>query len=280
MPITIFDTIHCAGIHRDAGEVREFFQNGAVTNGGWTDVVDLRDFYASGLGQVARRIIRRRIRQIWPDVTGLRVLGIGYATPYLRPFRAEAERVIAVMPASQGVQFWPADEPNLVALSDETELPLPDRSVDRLLVVHALESAEQLRGMMREAWRVLTDGGRLLVVVPNRRGIWARLERTPFGSGRPYGPSQLSGLLRDCMFTPLQSHNALYVPPTQWRMVLKSAPLWEKVGPRLFPPLGGVLLMEASKQIYAGTPMRLKPARSRGYVTMPQGLRGIATRRE
>ncbi len=243
-------------------------------------MVDLRDFYASSLGQVARRSLRRRIRMVWPDVTGLRVLGLGFATPYLRPFRGEAERVVAIMPASQGVLCWPSEEPNLVALSDETELPLADRTIDRLLVVHALESAEQVRGMMREAWRVLSDGGRLLVVVPNRRGIWARLERTPFGSGRPYGPSQLSRLMRDCMFTPLQSHTGLYVPPVRSRMILKSAPVWEKVGPRLFPPLGGVLLMEAAKQIYAGTPMRLKPVRNRGYVALTQGLRGIATRRE
>lgn len=261
--------------------LREFFHSGSpATVGGWTDVIDLRDFYASSLGQMARRIIRRRIRLIWPDVTGMRVLGLGFATPYLRPFRDEAERVLAVMPASQGVLAWPREEPNLVTLADETELPLPDRAVDRLLIVHALESAEQVRGMMREAWRVLSDGGRLLVVVPNRRGIWARLERTPFGSGRPYGPNQLSGLLRDCMFTPLQSHTALYVPPTRWRMVLKSAPVWEQVGSRLFQPLAGVLIMEAAKQIYAGTPMRLKPARYRRYVALPQGFRGMAARRD
>lgn len=248
--------------------------------GNWTDVVDLRDFYDSSLGQVARRIIRRRIRLIWPDVTGMRVLGLGFATPYLRPFVDEAERVIAVMPASQGVLAWPRDEPNLVTLADEMELPLPDRSIDRLLIIHAIESAEQIRPMMREAWRVLSDGGRLLVVVPNRRGIWARLERTPFGSGLPYAPSQLSRLLRDCMFTPLQSQTALYVPPARSRMLLKSAPVWERIGSRLFLPLAGVLIMEAAKQIYAGTPVRLKPAKNRGYVALPQGFRGMVTRRD
>lgn len=253
-----------------------FHYAGAPGAASWTDVVDLRDFYASSLGQVAQRVVRRRIRLIWPDVRGMRVLGLGFATPYLRPFDGEAERVLALMPASQGVLAWPRDEPNRVALGDESELPLPDRSIDRLLIVHALESAEQVRPMMREAWRVLSDGGRLLVVAPNRRGIWARLERTPFGNGRPYTHNQLARLLRDCMFTPLRSEAALYVPPVRSRMVLRSAPAWERAGSWLFPPLAGVLLAEAAKQIYAGTPLRTRN-RARAYV---QGLRGMATRRQ
>ncbi|MBM3571429.1 MAG: methyltransferase type 11, partial [Alphaproteobacteria bacterium] len=77
-----------------------------------TDVVDLRDFYASSLGQLARRMIRRRMRELWPDVTGLTLLGLGYATPYLRALHGQAERVVALMPASQGVLTWPPEGPN------------------------------------------------------------------------------------------------------------------------------------------------------------------------
>ena len=102
----------------------------------WTDVVDLNDFYVSSLGQTARRMIRRGIRTLWPNVQGNVVVGMGYATPFLRPFRDEAERVFAVMPAGQGIMHWPSGESGLVALADEAELPLPDLSVDRLLLVH------------------------------------------------------------------------------------------------------------------------------------------------
>ena len=41
----------------------------------FVDVVDLRDFYVTRLGQVARRQVRARIRRVWPDVAGMRVLG-------------------------------------------------------------------------------------------------------------------------------------------------------------------------------------------------------------
>jgi hypothetical protein len=117
----------------------------------WNDVVDLRDFYETQRGQVARRMIRRGIRSIWPDLHGQGLLGLGYATPYLRQFMPEAERTLGFMPASQGVLHWPADSAGRVALVDETELPLPDCSVDRVLLVHAVESSEYLRGMMRPA---------------------------------------------------------------------------------------------------------------------------------
>ncbi|MDA0305270.1 MAG: methyltransferase domain-containing protein [Proteobacteria bacterium] len=217
----------------------------------WTDVVDLRDFYASVLGQVARRMIRRRMRILWPDVTGQSVLGIGYATPYLNSFRSNAERVLAVMPAGQGVLRWPPDEPGLTALVDECELPFPDLSIDRVLLVHALECSEQARPLMREVWRILSASGRLLVVVPNRSGVWARFEHTPFGHGLPHTPGQLSRLLRDNLFTPIESHRALFVPPIHSRMLLGSAPAWEKIGERAFKTFSGVVMTEAVKQIYA-----------------------------
>jgi SAM-dependent methyltransferase len=217
----------------------------------WHDVVDLRDFYETQLGAMARRMIRRGVRSMWPDVKGQRVLGLGYATPYLRQFLSEAERTLAFMPASKGVLHWPSEGRGLTALIDEAELPLPDLSVDRVLLVHGLESSEYQRDMLREAWRVLTGQGRLLIVAPNRGGIWARLERTPLGWGQPYSAAQLSRLLRDNMFTPTRSRRALYIPPLRTRALLRSAPAWERIGSRWFPTFGGVVLVEAGKQLYA-----------------------------
>jgi SAM-dependent methyltransferase len=227
-----------------------------------SDVVDLRDFYASRLGQVSRHLIRRRIRALWPDVSGQTVLGLGYATPYLRQFRDEAARVIAVMPAGQGVLRWPPEGPNLAALADETELPIPDFSVDRVLMVHGLECVDHLNDMLREVWRVMNSSGRLLVVVPNRRGIWARTDRTPFGQGHPYSPPQLSRLLRAHLFTPMETSGALFMPPVKAGMALGAAPAWERVGSRWFPTFAGVILCEASKQIYAAPAVRKRHRRA------------------
>jgi len=227
----------------------------------WQDVVDLRQFYDTSLGQVARRMIRRRLRALWPDVHGQSVLGLGYATPYLRPFQDEAQRVVALMPARMGVVHWPTEGPNRTAIAEEAELPLEDLSMDRVLLVHCLECTEQLRAHLREVWRVLADGGRLMVVVPNRRSIWARADHTPFGHGFPYSQGQIQKVLREAMFAPLQTSRALYMPPLKRRFLLTSAPAWEELGGRWLQPLAGVTLVEASKQVYAGVVERRRIGR-------------------
>jgi SAM-dependent methyltransferase len=237
-----------------------------------SDVVDLRDFYRSALGQVARRMMRRAIQRVWPDLRGMRLLGLGYATPFLSALAPETERTIAVMPASLGVLRWPPQGANVVALAEEGELPFADYSIDRVLLVHVLETSEEVRAMLKEVWRVLAGGGRLLIVAPNRRGIWARLDRTPFGSGRPYTQSQLSQLLRDEQFTPVGSDAALFVPPSTGRMVRRSAAAWERIGRRWFPTFAGVLLVEASKQIYAKPAAARAPRRRLVYAPAPHGL--------
>jgi SAM-dependent methyltransferase len=253
----------------------------------WNDIVELRDFYERSLGQVAQRLIRQRLRGLWPNVAGQNVLGLGYATPFLRPFIDEAERVIAIMPAAQGVLRWPGPHRadggrNRVALADETAQPLPDRSMDRVQVVHALECTEQMRPMLREIWRVLADGGRLIVIAPNRTGLWAQFERSPFATGHTYSAGQLSRLLRNTMFTPMQEARALYVPPVHSRMVLRAAPAIERLGQRWLPRLAGVVVVEAAKQLYAATgviPAEPIPARAKLRVVGPSAARDAAPSR-
>ncbi len=225
------------------------------------DVVDLRNFYAQRLGVVARRFIGRGIRARWKDTRAMRVLGVGYATPYLGLFREEAERCLALMPAPQGVVRWPSTRPALAALVEEDELPLTDAAVDRILLVHALEMSADPMELLRESWRVLAAGGRLLVVVPNRRGVWARMDTTPFGHGRPYSRSQIMQLLRETWFTPTGWDEALYVPPIQRGWFLRSAPAWERAGAMVASPFAGVHIVEATKQVYRAIPARREKRR-------------------
>jgi SAM-dependent methyltransferase len=225
------------------------------------DVVDLRNFYAHPLGTVARRFVGRGVRARWKDTRGQRVLGIGYATPYLGLFREEAERCLAFMPAAQGVVKWPSARASLTALVEEHDLPLPDAEVGRVLLVHALEMSHDPVGMLREVWRVLGAGGRLLAVIPNRRGVWARIDTTPFGQGRPYSRSQITALLREAWFTPTGWGEALYVPPIQRRWFLRSAVAWERAGAFLWAPFAGVHIVEATKEVYRAIPARREKRR-------------------
>jgi len=218
----------------------------------WTDVLDLNEFYSTTLGQMTVRLLRVRLREVWPNVRGETVMGLGYASPFLRPFIDEAERTFALMPAQQGVTRWPREGRNRTALVDENDLPLPDRSVDRVLLVHAIECTEQVCPMLREIWRVMADGGRLIVVAPTRAGLWSQIDRSPFYQGHPYSAGQVAALLRSNMFAPMRQSRALYMPPTHSRLALRMAPTLERFGQRWLGRFAGVSVVEAGKQLYAG----------------------------
>src|SRR6201989_1851235 len=225
------------------------------------DVIDLRDFYSQRLGIVARRLINRGIKERWPGAEGQRVLGIGYPTPYLGLFRENAERCIAFMPAAQGVLKWPTARPALATLVDEYSMPLADAAVDRILLVHALEISDNPEGLLREVWRVLSPSGRMMAIIPNRRGVWTRTDNTPFGHGRPYSRSQITQLLRQTWFTPTAWGEALFVSPVATGWFLRSALAWERDGAAVSLPVAGVHIVEATKQVYRAIPAKRERVR-------------------
>lgn len=216
----------------------------------FADIIDLRDFYQSPLGLKARRILRAHIGDIWPNIKGEKVLVIGYGVPLLRPLSQQAAALYAFMPAPQGVAYWPREGANIASLVEMDNLPLPDDSIDRVILLHALEGLAEPEPLLREIWRVMKSGGRLLTIVPNRRGLWAHNDSTPFGSGQPYSAPQIKKSLHDQGFLIERSRYALYVFPSASRLALSLAHKFEKYGASLFPGCGGVLLLEASKQLY------------------------------
>lgn len=214
-----------------------------------SDVVELRNFYARPLGGVVRRLLAHRVRARWRRVHGLTVMGLGFAAPYLGSFRGEAEVLGALMPAEQGALVWPSTGDVHTVLTEEDALPLADASVDRLLAVHWLETCQRERPLLREMWRVLAPEGRLLLIVPNRRGVWARIDATPFGHGRPYSRGQIERLLAEALFTPIDWSVALLMPPIDRPVLLRSAMAIERLGSRLWPAFSGLILVEARKEM-------------------------------
>lgn len=217
------------------------------------EVQQLSEFYDSPLGQIARRMILRQMRTIWPDVSNTRILGYGFAVPYLKSFLGEAERVVALMPAQQGAITWPETR-SLTALSEEDALPFPESFFDRVVIVHGLEMADAMRPFLRQIWRVLSSSGRVLLVVPNRASLWAQVERSPFAQGRPFNRAQLDELLRECLFAPERWDTALTLPPLRSRSLLRTGVGWERFGRKVWPRLAGVHVVEATKSLYALTP--------------------------
>ncbi len=232
--------------------------------------MELAEFYDSRLGQMARRLILRRITEAWPNVRGQRLLGYGYPMPYLGGFVGKAERVVA---ASPQMQEQPRDFPSgLMTVAPDDALPFPDAMFDRILVVHGLERAEALRPLLRQLWRVLAPEGKLLLVAPNRASLWAQVDWSPFGQGRPFSRRELEALLQSGMFEVTGWDHALFPPPFNAKPLIGTGAGWERFGRRVFPGLGGVHVVEATKSLYApvgptplprgAQPARLTPASS------------------
>jgi SAM-dependent methyltransferase len=241
------------------------------------DAQNLRDFYRTPLGRLVRRQLAPAIRQRWKRVNGMTVAGAGFASPFLGTFRAEAERLACLMPARQGALVWPQSGHCHSVLVGDIQWPLPDNSIDRLLAVHCLEQAERVGPLLREMWRVLKPDGRLLIVVPNRRGVWSRIDRTPFGHGLPFSRGQLETQLIDALLTPDEWGEALYFPPFKRRVLLRMVPALERFGAGMSIGVAGVILVGARKEVMApvgggmkvAQPSILKPVGTRG----PAGMR-------
>ncbi len=253
-----------------------------------TDILDFHEFYRTALGAATREFIGGRLAEAWGDGERLAIAGFGYANPYLELYPQAARRLV-LSPGAQGVIRWPADGRNAASLVAEYYWPLPDASIDRLLIVHGLEESPDPQRLLREAWRVLANDGRLIIVASHRRGLWSMIDSTPFAAGRPYLKRQLNALLEGAMFRAERWSAALYFPPLRTRFLLRAARAWERAGARVWPGLSGVLMVDAAKNMMAPVgvirsargrvakpalaapqPARLNPAGRSGYTRGPQ----------
>jgi SAM-dependent methyltransferase len=237
------------------------------------DVNALQKFYDGPLGAVALKMALARLTALWPEGGGRDFLGLGYAGPYLEPYRASARRTVMLAPAAQGAERWPADGRALVCLGEDQRLPFMDAVFDRVILVHALEEAPAPRQMLREVWRVTAPEGRLVIITANRAGVWALADATPFGHGQPFSRAQLGALLRDNLFEPTATARALYAWPWSFGPALALANGLERAGETLWPALGGLLMMEAVKRL------SIEPAAPRRQIVLARGRAAAGLRR-
>lgn len=215
------------------------------------DIDSMRSFYASRLGQAAVTMISPHIESLSDGADNKRVLGLGYAIPYMPSLHRPDGHQFAAMPAPQGAEIWPHNKNNAAVLVDDLNLPFPDETFDQIIMAHAIEESTNPNQLLRSCWRVLRPEGQLVMIVTCRQGFWARAEHTPFGHGQPYSRRQAARLLEDNLFEPTNYARVLYMPPYRWAVGL--APSWERAGRFAWERFSGILLLQAKKRLYAPT---------------------------
>lgn len=218
-------------------------------NSMWHDILKLRDFYHGNVGRTVRRALRPLV-EAWLPTEGY-VLGIGYTQPYMKP-QIDNPHASILMPARMGVVHWPQGHENRTLMAWENRLPYADGTFDTIFIAHALEYSGNPQALLQEVWRVLKPHGRAVVMVPNRRSPWCRIELplSPFVRGHPYSSRELHKLLRLSHFKINQAVYGLYVPPTTRGWLLRAHRTFDKMGQRWWPLLGGIILVEAQKDMY------------------------------
>ncbi|WP_075261555.1 class I SAM-dependent methyltransferase [Candidatus Odyssella acanthamoebae] len=240
------------------------------------DISDLLKFYASSLGMEVQNRLTNSITELWPSVKCDTFICHGFPFPFLNDMVLKVERMAVFMSPHIGVMNWPLKGKNITALAEEGDLPLGDDSVDRLLLLHSLEFCQNPRSFLREIWRVLAPEGRAIVMVPNRRSLWSRLDHTPFGHGNPYSMGQLSYLLKENQFEICQKVRSLYILPSEFWHNTVAASIAESLNKTFAEKLSGVVAIEVKKRVYSGT---LPKERKRLLIT-PSPIRAKLSSRD
>jgi SAM-dependent methyltransferase len=242
---------------------------------------DYEDFYLTRTGRMLRDIVRHEIRKTWPNVKGSRMLGYGYAYPYLDLFYPESEICFGVSRPEMGALHWPDKKQNGSGIAASTALPFETAFFDNLILTHALEHAGSVRSLLQEAWRVLRGNGRMILVIPNRSGLWSRAAWSPFGVGTPYSRGQIVDFLTEESFDIESVRPALFTLPSQRQFTHKMAPTLEKIGPYIMPGLAGVYIIECTKKLYARSSVEssAKAANNGRWIYVPKPMSSVKKER-
>lgn len=232
--------------------------------------------WATEFGRQVLLLERRLLAHITRSLHGDHVLWLGEDSASLGALRRCMVRQVSYM---QFTGQSPAGEaPNLVGQGSEAqaelprfigladELPLQSRSVDGIVLHHALERMQDPRPVLREAQRVLAPGGRMIIVGFNPmswyglRRLYAKVRDDALSDHRLINPMRLFDWLALLGLelerlpqyvdygAPVARVSRAQIQPRLGRSARAAAvEAWTL-------PFGGVVLISAVKQAVAGKP--------------------------
>jgi SAM-dependent methyltransferase len=153
--------------------------------------------------------------------------------------------------------------PGAALVAEPAALPLQSDSVDVMLLPHTLEFAPDPHEVLREAARVLTGEGELIVLGFDPLGTWSLRSAftrggSPPGITRRIPSARLADWLKLVGFEVGAPERYLYVPPVAALCDAKARGFFERAGRRAWPRFSGAYLLHARKRVHSMTPVRLR----------------------
>ncbi len=212
----------------------------------------LAQWYASGLGQSILGDLQQRLSHCLSDIFGYQGLQIGNLAPERDMLdRAGLHRRIILDAPGR-----PAD-----IHGDVLNLPIASDTMKLVLFFHTLDFCAKPHQALREADRVLTDDGQLIVVGFNPYSAfglrhlatgWRR--REPW-CGHFYSQSRVSEWLSVLDYGVLHSESLFMRPPVDSHRILWKLRRLEKLQRRI-GSMGGLYILQARKQTLPMTMQR------------------------
>ena len=219
------------------------------------DVAEIESFYQRAEGMFVAGLLHQDLellQTIWTEKDAhqrapIDKIAVGFPFSLLESHHLPA----VLMPAETGALAWGGTEGIAVASIDSAAWPLATEMCDRMIILHALELVRDPQGFLDEAWRCLRGSGELVLIVPHRRGFWARSDKTPFGQGRPFSRRQIRRQLDQAGFEVAELKPSLFIPAFGLGLPNGVRHKVNRLGRYIWPMFGGVLIIRAIKKLYS-----------------------------
>lgn len=223
-----------------------------------TQISFIDRYYHSPTGRLVAQMVRGKLQDAIGSFDQSEMIGFGY--PYM------------CLPNHVSMPVLIPEEMGALAAFDQTGVmsvcassatwPFESESADCIIMTHGLEFAHDPAACLTEACRVLKGAGRLVLMVPHRRSLWVRAETSPLGHGRPFSKSQLAMLVQQAGFEVMKVERHLHTPPIGLSFGYGVAQILNKIGKQGWGMFGGVIILEATKLVYAKKPPQNKPIKA------------------
>ena len=198
------------------------------------------------------------LRAVWPTLfsrVAVQLGGVG-AVDLLQDCNAQVRAVLDLPDVSGTCN----EQASRVHATLEA-LPFEARSVDIMLLPHALDFSEDPHQVLREVSRVLTPEGHVLILGFNPFslwGLWRLLRRRNYAPwcGRFLQLSRIKDWLKLLDFELVRGSMLYYRPPLSSETAMERLRFLDKAGDRWWPLAGAVYLLVAKKRVVGMTPLR------------------------